>query len=167
MPDRRWWPLPVSAPTGDVIQAINPLSWLIRNNAQTGLVNITTGRTDDPLLEHRIVADVASYGRQLGRVIDVLCVVVAELPRADLSPGQRAVVDKFTELAEDIAEVKTEARAARFTEPEIDRLIADIKELRSSDEPLYRRLTVRLQAAFPPERKPREPRARGSRVSAG
>ena len=164
MSDRRWWPLPITAPTGDVTQAINPLSWLFRTNAQTGLINITTGRSDDPALEHRIVADVASYGRQLGRVIDALCVVVAELPDDDLTRQQRDVLEEFTKLADEIAAVKTATRAARVSEPEIDRLIGEIEALRESDPTLYRRLTARLQTAFPQQA---GPRSRGQRVSAG
>ena len=166
MSDRRWWPIPISAPTGDVTQAINPLSWLFRTSAQTqtGLVNITTGRSEDPMLEHRIVAEVASYGRQLGRVIDALCVVVAELPETDLSRHQRAVLAEFTKLADEIAAVKTATRAARVSEPEIDRLIGEIEALRESDPTLYRRLTVRLQSAFPMEARSRP---RGQRVRAG
>ena len=163
MSDRRWWPLPISAPTGDVTQAINPMSWLFRTNAQTGLVNITTGRSEDPVLEHRIVAEVASYGRQLGRVIDALCVVVAELPDADLTRQQRTVLAEFTKLADEIAAVKSATRATRVTEPEIDRLIGEIEALRESDPTLHRRLTARLQAAFPP---PARSRSRGQRVNA-
>ena len=166
MSDRRWWPIPISAPTGDVTQAINPMSWLFRTSAQsqTGLVNITTGRSDDPALEQRIVGEVASYGRQLGRVIDALCVVVAELPEADLTRQQRAVLAEFTKLADEIAAVKTVTRANRVTEPEIDRLIGEIEALRESDPTLHRRLTARLQAAFPAEVRSRP---RGQRVSAG
>ena len=164
MPDRRWWPLPISAPTGDVTQAINPMSWLFRTSAQTGLVNITTGRSDDPMLEHRIVAEVASYGHQLGRVIDAMCVVVAELPDADLTRQQRTVLAEFTKLADEITAVKTANRAARVSEPEIDRLIGEIEALRDSDPTLHRRLTARLQAAFPIEARTRP---RGQRVGAG
>jgi hypothetical protein len=164
MSDRRWWPLPISAPTGDVAQAINPMSWLFRTSAQTGLVNITTGRSEDPVLEHRIVAEVASYGRQLGRVIDALCVVVAQMPQTDLTRQQRALLAEFTKLAEEIAAVKIATRAARVSEPEIDRLIGEIEALRESDPTLHRRLTARLQAAFPLSARPRP---RGQRVSAG
>ena len=166
MSDRRWWPIPISAPTGDVTQAINPLSWLFRTSAQTqtGLVNITTGRSEDPMLEHRIVAEVASYGRQLGRVIDALCVVVAEMPDDDLNRQQREVLAEFTKLADEIAAVKTATRAARVSEPEIDRLIGEIEALRESDPTLHRRLTTRLREAFPPAARPR---SRGQRVSAG
>ena len=166
MPERRWWPIPITAPTGDVTQAINPMSWLFRTSAQTqtGLVNITTGRSDDPMLEHRIVAEVASYGRQLGRVIDALCVVVAEMPDDDLNRQQREVLAEFTKLADEIAAVKTATRAARVSEPEIDRLIGEIEALRESDPTLHRRLTARLQEAFPPAARPR---SRGQRVSAG
>jgi len=152
---------------GDVAQAINPMSWLFKTSAQTGLVNITTGRSDDPALEQRIVGEVASYGRQLGRVIDALCVVVEALPRDGLTTSQRATLGKFTDLAAEIAAVKTETKAARVTEPEIARMITDIESLRGSDPPLYRRLTGRLQAAFPPEPGRTTPRTRRQRVSAG
>jgi len=40
-------------------------------------VPITTMASSDPALEQNIVQNVASYGRQLGRVVDVLNVLIA------------------------------------------------------------------------------------------
>jgi hypothetical protein len=69
------WPL-----SGGVMQAINPMSFM------TSLITINPGRTSNPDLEQRIVNEVASYGRQIGRMSDALEVLINRIedpaPRA-------------------------------------------------------------------------------------
>jgi hypothetical protein len=65
-PSGFFWPL-----SGDVTQAW--ATWT-RMMGQFGLININVGgnSTPDPALERRIVDEVASYGRQLGRISEAL-----------------------------------------------------------------------------------------------
>jgi hypothetical protein len=88
MPDLK---LPLS---GDVVQAINPWNWFFRSDGgQFGLVNINLGKSADPELEQRILDDVGSYGRQLGRIGDALAVLLDHLELDALDPKERAVLD--------------------------------------------------------------------------
>jgi hypothetical protein len=135
--------------SGDVTQAINPWSWWIRGSQQAGFININTSRTDDPDMERRIVENVASYGRQLGRIVEVVQVLVAQLPTGELTPAERDAVRSFTEMAERIAAVKDAAAAAPPTVAKLDRFIADIEGLRSTDPDRYRDLVDRIRTAFP------------------
>ncbi len=140
--------------SGDVTQAINPWSWWIRGSQQAGFININTSRTDNPELERRIVENVASYGRQLGRIVEALQVVVAHLPAEGLAPEERDALRSFTGMAEQIAAVKDAAAAAPPTVAKLDRFIADIEALRSSEPDRYRDLVDRIRDAFPPEPPP-------------
>jgi hypothetical protein len=75
-PEASWpwtWPL-----GGDVTQWIRT-SWIKSLSDQTGFININNVRAGDPELERRIIEDVASYGRQLGRMMEALDVVIGHL----------------------------------------------------------------------------------------
>jgi hypothetical protein len=137
--------------SGDVTQAINPWSWWFRGSQQTGFININNTRTDNPELERRIVEDVASYGRQLGRIIEALQVVVAHLPAEELTPAERDAVRSFTQLAEGIAAVTAAAAPSPPTVAKLDRCLADIEALKSTDPDRYADLVARIRSAFPGE----------------
>jgi hypothetical protein len=64
--------LPLS---GDVVQSINPFTAFM-TGAQLGLVNIN-GQSGDPAVEADVLSDVATYGKQLGRIGDALAVLIA------------------------------------------------------------------------------------------
>ena len=60
--------LPLS---GDVVQSINPFTAFM-TGGQFGLVNINLGQSSEPKVEEEVLSDVASYGKQLGRIGDAL-----------------------------------------------------------------------------------------------
>ena len=77
------WPL-----SGDVTQA---WATMVRTWGQWGLININVGGsgTADPVLERRIVDEVASYGRQLGRISEALEALIEATVTEDTADGQR------------------------------------------------------------------------------
>lgn len=83
--------LPLS---GDVVQAINPWNWF-SEGGQFGFVNINLGKSADPPLEERILDDVGSYGRQLGRMGDVLQVLLDHVKLERLDARECAAVEDF------------------------------------------------------------------------
>jgi hypothetical protein len=89
MPDFK---LPLS---GDVIQAINPWNWVFQPQGQFGVVNINLGKSADPQLEQRILDDVGSYGRQLGRIGDALEVLLNHVKLERLDPKERDALEDF------------------------------------------------------------------------
>ena len=90
MPDFK---LPLS---GDVIQAINPWNWFFKSEGgQFGLVNINLGKSADPELEQRILDEVGSYGRQLGRMGDALEVLLAHVKLERLDAKERLAIEEF------------------------------------------------------------------------
>jgi hypothetical protein len=90
MPDFK---LPLS---GDVMQAINPWNWVFKSEGgQFGLVNINLGKSTDPQLEQRILDDVGSYGRQLGRIGEALEVLLDHVKLERLDAKERAAIEDF------------------------------------------------------------------------
>jgi len=92
--------LPLS---GDVVQSINPFTAFM-TGGQFGLVNINMGQSSDPAVEAEVLSDVASYGRQLGRIGDALIVLLAHFhPRTD---EETKAIDALEEMLAKIADVK-------------------------------------------------------------
>lgn len=137
--------LPLS---GDVAQWIRAWGEAI---AQVGLVNINVEGTADPRFERDISRDY-SYGRQLGRMLDVL------LPLAEASEAALrqqigdARYDDFTSMARDIQRRKDSRQQAS-----IDGIVGQVSAWR--DRPQFaeqlQSLIERLQALAPPAAPPR------------
>src|SRR2546430_10339923 len=85
--------LPLS---GNVTQSINPWTWMFNPvGSQVGLVNIELGQSSNPAVEEEVLSDVASYGKQLGRIEDALLVLLAHFhPERELTADeQKALSD--------------------------------------------------------------------------
>jgi hypothetical protein len=101
MPDFR---LPLS---GDVVQSINPWSWTWNlGGGQFGLVNINLGRSSDPDLEAQILDEVGSYGRQIGRLGDVLAILLRRLDVSALTPEEADQIEDFQRQIADVERLK-------------------------------------------------------------
>jgi hypothetical protein len=99
--------VPVAAPwSGDVSQWIAPVAAFMPSAGQFGLINISLGQSSAPVVERDVLAEVGSYGRQLGKIADVLAVLVARLPREALSEGERDAVEEFVWMRRQIDRIK-------------------------------------------------------------
>jgi hypothetical protein len=103
--------LPLS---GDVTQTINPWTWYTKVvNGQIGFININLGKSSDPELEQEILADVGSYGRQLGQLGDALEAVLEHL-KADAWKGEsKQAVDAFRLQLAEIRRLKARRGSAK------------------------------------------------------
>lgn len=96
MPDFK---LPLS---GNVSQVINP--WTTFFNP---VVNINMGNSSNPQIEEEVLSDVASYGKQLGRIGDVLSVLMQHFhPKEKLTAHEEKVIGDLKRMLADIADVK-------------------------------------------------------------
>jgi hypothetical protein len=104
---RSWWGLfGLRAPwSGDVMQAIDT-SLLRASGSQLGFININEQAAGNAELEQRIVTQEASYGRQLGQLMDAVAVLVRHTDIEALSPSERAALDALLEMRERIDAVK-------------------------------------------------------------
>jgi hypothetical protein len=94
--------------SGNVTQTINPWNWLFNPvGSQVGLVNIELGPSSNPPVEEEVLTSVASYGKQLGRIEDVLGVLLAHFhPAKKLTAKEQGAIDDLKSLMNDIAAVK-------------------------------------------------------------
>jgi hypothetical protein len=127
--------LPALAP-GNLVQDINPWTWL---GNQMGFININTQASGDPALEAQISERVASYGRQLGRISDVVKVLLKALklddtvPRPDVTADDRLAIQAFTSMLREIQKEKAKAAPAESLVRELQRLKLEIAQLQSAD----------------------------------
>jgi hypothetical protein len=66
-------------------QTINPWSWTMGN---VSLFSINLGKSSAPGVEQRVLDEVGSYGRQLGRIGDALEAVIAWAEGQGMPPGK-------------------------------------------------------------------------------
>lgn len=86
-------------------QTINPWSWTF---GQVGLFNINLGSSGDPDLEARILGEVGSYGRQLGRMGDVMKILMQRIDPASLSPAEKEAFDALALQLQHVEVIKLE-----------------------------------------------------------
>src|SRR5450759_3298934 len=97
--------------SGDVSQIINPWTiWLKSLNQQLGFININNINSGDSEIERKIVEDVASYGRQLGWIMEVLDLVVSRSKFNNLTEEERASLHQFSDLIKRIEEIKQDSK---------------------------------------------------------
>ena len=75
----------------------------MNQGAQFGLVNVNLGQTPRPYIERKVLDEVGSYGRQLGRIGDALEVLIDHVPLGKLS---RSEADALAILKGQLAEVR-------------------------------------------------------------
>ena len=124
---RSWATLPPFAPNFD--QPILP-GWTF---------NINSNNSSSPQTEAQVVAK-HSYGRQLGRMADVLELLVVEW--YGKAPKDKELTD-FLSMKHEIDEVKREAAAAR-----LEQIPKDLALIKMHDEAQYARLREALLQAL-------------------
>ncbi len=133
--------------SGDVTQAINPWTWWLRMMGQIGFININLTKSSDAGMEQQIIENVAGYGKQLGRVIEVLDALLAHTATAEWSAVQRKALGDFLDLAKEIAAVKGDYIAP--TAANVDRFLDGVRHLKETDEKQYGEVIERLRKELP------------------
>jgi hypothetical protein len=99
--------LPLSGP---VTQTFAP--WM------ANYITVNMGNSSDPDIE-KAALDVASYGKQLGRIGDALIVLLRHLPiTAKLSPDEAGAIRDLKSMLNEIANVKHHHGAKLVLRPE-------------------------------------------------
>jgi hypothetical protein len=104
--------------------ARGPLSGDVTQAIDTSFIRVTTASAGDPGLERQIAEQVASYGRQLGRVLDALDVLIRHTDGSTLGPSDQTAFDALLSLRADIEATKERAAVSR-----VDRIVSDIEAL--------------------------------------
>ena len=90
-------------------QVINPWSWTF---GDMSLFTINLGQSSAPQVEARVLDEVGSYGRQLGRIGDALRVLLAHADLTDLTPAEQAAIDAVTLQLDHVDVLKRESAAS-------------------------------------------------------
>ena len=131
-------------PSGDVTQMFKSWTSLWSQwMGQFGFININLAKSSDPEMERRIIENVAGYGKQLGRVIEVLDALLVNSATAGWSVDQKKALVDFLEMAKEIAAVKGDYIAP--TKVNVDRFLEGIRQLKEKDEKGYDEVVERLR----------------------
>jgi len=103
------------------------------------VINITEQNSSAPDTEREIVA-AQSYGRQLGRVMDALAVLIAGLPK---EKQDATAFEEFAKIRREIDDIKAQAAVQR-----LDRIAADLATLKETKPEEYERLAATLRKAL-------------------
>ncbi len=122
-------------PSGNVEM---PWSWW----NQFAPVVISNMKCADPSLERKIVAEVASYGRQIGRISEALTVLIDRLPVTGLSDEEKRAVTDFSEMAAAVAAVKGGSRAP--TPQSLQGMLAALSYWKEHHDAFYRKVRSAL-----------------------
>lgn len=109
-------------------QTINPLTIAINS------YNSSAPETEQTVLARH------SYGRQLGRLSDVVALLVEELEARDPARADDKRVAQFSALQAEIEDIKLKAAERRLA-----RIASDLEALRAADAQAYERLKGRLR----------------------
>ena len=93
----------------------------------------------DAALENHVLSRAGSYGKQLGRMQEVLDVLLQHATPAALSAGERESIDKYKKTRAKVVDA-VEERSSRDIEEWLDKL----RDLRNSDRPRFDEYTRRL-----------------------
>ena len=126
----------INFPSGDVTQ---PWSWWY----QLAPITINQMKTGDAQKELQIVQEVASYGRQLGRIIEVMDVMLEKVPLEKLTEMEQEAIDDFQEMSEKVRAVKEGYKPA--SEKSIDKMLAALAYWKENNPEFYREAKERLE----------------------
>jgi hypothetical protein len=83
------------------------------SGAVTMPITLNLGSSGDPAMEQDMLNKVGSYGRQLGRICDVIEVLLTNLDREKLSPKHRKAVEIFEKMTAAIDHTKLSGKPAK------------------------------------------------------
>lgn len=86
-------------------QSINPWNFLFKPSGQVGLFNLSM-KSPDPEMERNVIENVASYGRQLRRLNDVVTMLIKHVPINGIGADERQTLADFATLTQQIDAAK-------------------------------------------------------------
>jgi hypothetical protein len=105
-----------------------------------GAVNVTEENSASPATERQVLTDY-SYGRQLGRIMDVVHDLISK-NWPDGKPQPDSVGD-FDKMWDDVQKIKNRPAAGRVQR--VEGAIRDLRELRDHDPSAFQRLSGELR----------------------
>jgi hypothetical protein len=101
-----------------------PFSGAVSQDIQTSLLN----KSGSNEIEVRVLREVASYGKQIGVIGELLLAVVGSLPPKKLGESGEHALAQLRQMAEDIERIKKDQRPLPDTAEAARELIVALKE---------------------------------------
>ena len=111
-----------------------------QSQSQTASVVVNVDKMSDPALERRIFSEVASAGRQLGRMSDVLEFLIIGYEQATPNPMSADAIEAiqaFRDMRKQIEQQKLERSP--------ERIIESLENMRREDNETYQVVAARLR----------------------
>jgi len=108
--------------------------------------NITINQ-GDAAIENRVLARAGSYGKQIGRMQEVLDILIARIPPAALPAPQARSVEKYQETRSDVIAAVEAAKPSDGSTPtrdDVDAWLDRLAALRQDDSEQFARLAARI-----------------------
>jgi hypothetical protein len=106
----------------------------------------------DAAVENDVLAEVGSYGKQLGTIIDALGVVLSKLADTDLLPADREALARFQDLAAGVDAAVAKHRPGHqgaLTTADTEVFVERLNRLRRQDPTSAAVIIERLRALLP------------------
>jgi hypothetical protein len=111
-----------------------------QNQSQSQSLVVNIQNSSDPALERRIFSEVASEGRQLGLISDVLNILIAAYERNSSEPLESSIVSSLRQFHEMQVQIEKEKK-----ERSPERVIEALEAMRREDNETYILVTSRLR----------------------
>ena len=138
-----WWKIGINYPLSGPVQIIQDLGFYNYNESKTG--------EKGQIIEKKTVEDVASYGRQLGWIMEVLNIVVDKIDKNqelnDLTVKQNNSLEDFRKLIKSVEHIKTVEQNSKSSMPifeEIDLTII-LNQIRALDTNKKTEMIARIE----------------------
>jgi hypothetical protein len=106
--------------------------------------NVTVNQ-GDVAIENHVLARAGSYGRQIGRMQEVLDVLIARMPPPALSDVEARSIEKYHELRGDVVAAVEEAKPGQGGDRDLGRWLDELAALRQDDPDQFARLAARIR----------------------
>jgi hypothetical protein len=111
-----------------------------QNQSQSQSLVVNIQNSSDPALERRIFSEVASEGRQLGLISDVLNILIAAYERNTPEPMESSILSSIHKYQEMQAQIEKEKK-----ERSPERVIEALETMRREDNETYLLVASRLR----------------------
>jgi hypothetical protein len=128
---RRTMPAPLREPVMSTSNwSFSPnIHWPLSGSVTQDISPTLVFRAKDAQVEIRVLREVASYGRQIGKLSEVLLKVVDALPKGKLDDATVETVGQLRVMAENIRRIKEDEKVLPSTEEEARAMVAELKRL--------------------------------------
>ncbi len=151
-PQEMWSPFQDAFKYFDTLRNYSPVTnWQRFFNPQFFI----TYNAEDEEVENHVLKKVGSYGSQLGKIINVLDVLVAHahLPQSEFALKP---LREFRQLSDQVKEAVAAIQGPQqksITQADVDQLIENLQSLANSNQQEYRRFVDQLKTAIAAEDK--------------